>query len=47
MGVITEVVETMRRVAVASVALGLAAEAEAEALCLIGMSAEALTEQAA
>lgn len=27
MGVITEVVETMRRVAVASVALGLAAEA--------------------
>lgn len=32
---------------VASVALGLAAEAATEALCLIGMSVEALTEQAA
>lgn len=34
---VTEMVGAMRR----------AAEAEAEALCLIGMSAEALTEQAA
>lgn len=34
---VTELVGAMRR----------AAEAEAEALCLIGMSAEALTEQAA
>lgn len=47
MAVITGVTEMMRRVAVVSVALGLAAEAEAEALCLIGMSAEAPTEQAA
>lgn len=36
---VTELVGAMRRAA--------EAEAEAEALCLIGMSAEALTEQAA
>lgn len=45
--VATEMVGVLGWAELVSVALGLTAEAATEALCLIGMSAEALTEQAA